>query len=348
MTDKNDHPNQTDSPDEFELIETLAKPFLRYEKRQLLVPNGDDAAVYLPAAGLGQVVCVDTLVEDIHFKRVTMEPQHIGIKSLAVNLSDMAAMGATPLSFLVSVAIPPQWSQKELEHIYGGMKTLADQYELDLLGGDTVSSPKHLMLSVTLLGEVDSRVKLLRSNAKPGDIVFVTGKVGDSAGGLHLLLRSPAYKSDLRFTELIDAHQQPKPHITQGNILAQLGKHHRIALNDISDGLVSEAIEIAQSSGVNIILEREKLPISLALRRYAQLVQQDFLHWAMYGGEDFVLIGTATPDAYQEIEHRFQVEKRELYPIGVVMAGKGEVYLKHDETCTRLQKKGYNHFRSFG
>jgi thiamine-monophosphate kinase len=331
--------------DEFELIKTVSQPFRRYEKRQILVPNGDDAAVYLPAAEKGQVVCVDTLVEEIHFKRKTMEPYHIGYKSLAVNLSDMAAMGGTPLSFLVSLAIPPQWSYTEIEQIYRGMKTLADQYELDLLGGDTVSSPQQLMLSVTLLGEVDAEVKLLRSNARPGDVVFVTGMLGESAGGLHLLLQPSAEKERERFAGLVAAHQLPQAHVAQGKLLALLGKKHRLALNDVSDGLASEASEIAQSSGVNVIIDQQRLPLSAALREYALEAGQDVLRWALYGGEDFVLLGSTAPSVYLELENDFQAMGFPLYPIGTVTEGNGEVYLEQAGQRQLLREKGFNHFR---
>jgi thiamine-monophosphate kinase len=336
--------------DEFALIKRMSGDFLSYQEG-ILVPNGDDAAIYKPQAGKGQIVCVDTMVEDIHFKRETMQPYQIGYKSLAVNVSDIAAMGGEPLYFLVSLVVSPDWTSAELVEMYQGMKQLAEQWQMDLLGGDTVSIKKSLVVSVTAIGQVEEQVKLLRSNAQPGDILFVTGNVGDAAAGLDYLLHQDGDKGCTtavdgadRFSTLIQAHQLPTPHVLEGRILAQFAKTTRISLNDVSDGLASEAHEIATSSQVRIVIEKDKLPLSAALRSYARIRGKDPYQWVFNGGEDFVLVGTLPQSIVHHVREKFHQEGLSFHEIGYVEKGKGEVTVQEDGKETTLPKQGYNHF----
>jgi thiamine-monophosphate kinase len=349
--------------DEFSLITEMSGGFSLYQK-DVLVPNGDDAAIYRPQPGKGQVVCVDTMVEEIHFKRQTMKPYHIGYKSLAVNVSDIAAMGGHPSYFLVSLAVSPDWSTDELVEMYQGMKSLADQWNIDLLGGDTVSIKKSLVVSVTAIGQVDEQVKLLRSNARPGDALFVTGNLGDAAAGLDYLLHSKEGQgqthgqeteqsleqvqeqeiSTLGILTLVQAHQMPIPHVQQGKILSEFAKDERISLNDVSDGLASEAHEIAASSKVKVVIDKDKLPLSSALLSYAKKRKIDPYHWAFNGGEDFVLVGTLPRHLVSLVQERFQQDGLSLYEIGHVEEGNGEVAVLECGKKTPVHKQGYNHF----
>lgn len=351
---------QTDQiRDEFDLIQQLSHDFSSYRK-QTLVPNGDDAAVYLPEKNHGQVVCVDMLVEDIHFKRTTMSPFHIGYKALAVNLSDIAAMGGEPHSFLVSIAVPPSWSVSALKELYQGMKVLADQYQIDLLGGDTVSAPDKLVINVTALGQVDERVRLLRSQAKSGDVVFVTGTLGGSSAGLDILLRDhdQASNSDPSLQtneqertyrqELISAHQLPSPHVEQGALLAYYARNTNVALNDVSDGLASELTEIATASQVDLVIDQQKLPILEALKWWAPLAGKSPYEYALYGGEDFILVGTVPKQLKQDVTEAFAQKNLFLAFIGHAEEGAGNVWLLDaaKDHRIRVDKKGYNHFSS--
>jgi thiamine-monophosphate kinase len=329
--------------DEFSLIAQMSGGFSSYQKG-VLVPNGDDAAIYKPQNGKAQIVCVDTMVEDIHFKRETMEPFHIGYKSVAVNISDIAAMGGEPLYFLVSLVVSPDWTSDELMEMYQGMKSLADHLSIDLLGGDTVSTKKNLVVSVTAIGQVDEKVRLLRSNAQPGDILFVTGELGDAAAGLDYLLNHKKDQVEHEFATLVRAHQLPTPHVQQGGILAEFAITDQIALNDVSDGLASEAHEIATSSEVKIVIDKDKLPLSLALISYAKECKKDPYHWVFNGGEDFVLIGTLPKHLVSSVREKFEQEGLSLYEIGWIEEGKGEVILLEDGKRLPLHKQGYNHF----
>jgi thiamine-monophosphate kinase len=330
---------------EFELIDTMIRPF-KSMNHQIIVPNGDDAAIYLPSKEKGQVVCVDTMVEDVHFSKKTLSNQQLGYKALAVNLSDLAAMGATPQYFLISIAVPPHWSASDLEEIYAGMSELAEAYDMSLLGGDTVSISSHLVITVTVMGEVAQEVRLLRSNAKAGDVVFISNFAGDSAAGLHLLLnQTEGLQTESRFQRLLTAHQRPVPHVEQGKLFALSAHHRRIALNDISDGIASEAHELASSSQVSITLERSRIPLSEEILSYAQLTNHEPIEWALYGGEDYCLIGTAPPEVFDQLKSQFLQSGLQLFEIGLVEQGNGEVYLSEDGSKTLLEKKGYNHFR---
>lgn len=342
--------NDGNIKDEFSLIEQITNEFSAYQEG-VLVPNGDDAAIFKPGPGKGQIVCVDTMVEGIHFKRETMSPYQIGYKSLAVNLSDIAAMGGEPTYFLVSLAISPSWTSVELKQMYQGMKELADLWKIDLLGGDIVSIRESLVVTVTAMGQVEEEVRLLRSNAQAGDILFVTGSLGDAAAGLDYLLNpdnGESYKAiqapEEEYSYLVRAHQQPAPHIQQGRILAKFAKTSRISLNDVSDGLASEANEIAASSKVKLIIEKDKLPLSPALRTYAANKQKEIHQWVFNGGEDFVLVGTLPKEIVKAVQTRFAQENLPFHLIGYVTEGNGEVSLIDNGREEALPKQGYNHF----
>src|SRR5690625_1342534 len=224
--------------DEFSFIDSIKQPF--YKQSTLMKGIGDDAAVFRPGAN-DVVTAVDTFVEGIHFAKKTMPPFYIGYRSLAANISDLAAMGATPAFYLVSITIPKTWQKEQLPEIFNGMSSLSHTYKMDLIGGDTVSG-KELVISITVIGYVKKGKVRYRSLAKPDDIVFVTGTVGDSQAGFYILMNQGKYINKDYF---IKRHQMPKPRI---DFVQQLSHLNRISLNDISDGIASEASEIARES----------------------------------------------------------------------------------------------------
>lgn len=326
--------------DEFDWINER-KPTQIFQER-LEVGIGDDAAVYRPLAQMNEIVCVDTMIEDVHFRKDTMNPFDIGFKALAANISDVAAMGGVPHFYVISIAVTPSWSEEELNELYRGMNELGARYHMDMIGGDTVSSRRDLMVSITVIGAVEEKQQLLRSSAEPGDIVFLTGPVGMSAAGLELLLertKDAAYSE--REQALIAYHQRPVPQVEAGRLLVEYGG--RTALNDISDGLASECCEIAEASDVSIELDFSGLPVHEAME---QLEMQTMKKHMFYGGEDFELVGTAPSSVWEELSSKFRKAGLALYAIGKVSAGNGEVFLQENGSRTRLEKSGYNHFRS--
>ncbi|WP_377891871.1 thiamine-phosphate kinase [Alkalihalobacillus sp. R86527] len=325
--------------DEFDFIRSI-KP--AYTKREELIEGiGDDAALYRVDSAWDEIACVDTMVEGVHFTKDTMDPEQVGRKALAVNISDIAAMGGTPLFYLVSISIPKSgWSEEELKQVYRGLHAIGNEYEIDLIGGDTVSTQDGLTLSVTVIGKVERNRKLLRKNAEAGDVVFLTGTVGGSAAGLSYLLKETmqehAYKDSY-----VHAHQTPNPHVKAGRILSRSG--FRISLNDVSDGIASEAKEIAEASCVSVVLEEECLPSPEGFDAYSS---EQRLDWMLYGGEDFVLIGTVSEKNWLHVEEMFKNQNESIYKVGFVEEGNGTVYLMNNENKYILDKKGYNHFSS--
>lgn len=325
--------------DEFSFIKRIT-PNKNFQ-RSLIVGIGDDAAVYRSKAGFDEVICVDTMVEDIHFRLDTLTPFQIGYKALAVNVSDIAAMGAIPTYYLVSIAVPKHWQEESVVEIYAGMKQLAEQYSLNLIGGDTVSTNDKLVITVTALGQVEQGEQLQRSMAQDGDIVFVTGTVGDSAAGLHLLfekgLDGPYHAGE---QVLVATHQQPKPQVEFARML--INHHIRVSLNDVSDGVASEVNELAEASQVTIRLHVNQLPLSDAMQMFPREKQ---IEWALYGGEDFQLIGTVAKEDWQRLLEQCHLLGIRCTNIGVVEAGDAKVLLVEDEQVTELKVFGYNHFR---
>lgn len=324
--------------DEFDFIKKI-KPNKTHQA-SLSRGIGDDAAVFEGSSKFDELVCMDTMVEGVHFTKGTMTPFMIGHKALAVNISDIAAMGGTPTYYLVSIAIPKDWNEKDLAAIYAGMSRLGNQYLMDLIGGDTVSSKQGLVITVTVCGRIEKGKSLYRSQAQAGDCIFVVGEVGASAAGLQLLLdKGLDYSYNEEENILLAAHQLPIPQVEAGKILAASGE--RVSLNDISDGLASEANEIAEASNVVLHLDYQKIPRSPFIRSYSEDQQK---HWSLFGGEDYQLLGTMTKTAFSKINQTFDQKGIQLVTIGEVTSGNADVYLNYQDKKEKLPKKGFNHF----
>ncbi|URR36836.1 thiamine-phosphate kinase [Thermosynechococcus sp. HN-54] len=269
---------------ELELIARL-RPYCH---RELI---GDDAAVLSLPSGEQLVVSTDVLVEGVHFSLgmtdtpVTMTPVDVGWRSLAANLSDLAAMGALPLGLTVGLAAPRNCPVATIEGIYQGMATCAQAYGTSIIGGDTCRSSV-LSLSITVLGSAPRERIIYRDRAKVGDVIVVTGLHGASRAGLECLLH-PQWAStvpeELR-QAWIQAHQRPQPRLDLVPWLHQHLPPSRIAGMDSSDGLAAAVLQICQASGVGAVLWAEQIP------KVSHLDPQQALTWALYGGEDFELV----------------------------------------------------------
>ena len=331
--------------DEFALIRRWTSRAANQEGTGLSVGIGDDAAVYAVAEGMEVVACCDAMIETVHFLRETMAPADIGYKAMISTISDIAAMGGIPRYALVTIGVAPGWSEAECAALYDGIYEALDQYGMHLIGGDTVTTPDALHLSVTVLGEVERGRALRRAGAKAGDAVFVTGPLGESAAGLHALLAASRRGTDVdgQWAALVSAHQRPRASVTAGRMLLAFGSVG--ALNDISDGLASELWEIAEASGVQLAIEQQRLPVSDTLRRYAAAVGADPYRWVLYGGEDYQLVGTVRREAAAALERLFAENGLFLVLIGQVREGEPGVTLIEPGGCSRpLAKAGFNHF----
>lgn len=310
---------------------------------------GDDAAIVASKEGQDWLFTMDTMAEGIHFLPETMGERDIGYKLLAANVSDIAAMGGTPLHAMVSVSAPPSWGAVRTAALFDGLYECAAQYGVAIVGGDTTASREHLVLSVALTGIVEVGKAIRRSGAGANELVFLTGPVGLSAGGLYGLL--PAKSANRREggrkprppERLVLAHRRPSPSVRAGRLLAE--RAWASSLNDVSDGVASEAWEIAEASGVRLVLKETALPLAGELAAYAADCRVNPLDWMLYGGEDYVLLGTVKRDAAVEAKETFRAEGLPFFIIGESESGTPGVTLEQADGQRRtLDKRGYNHF----
>lgn len=270
-------------PGEFELIAHLVKG-LRMSSRTILGP-GDDCAVLAPTRR-PQVFTIDSMVEGVHFRLEWGPPEKLGAKALAVNLSDIAAMGAMPTAFVINLAVREGLGMRFFDRLYAGLRATAAQFNTDMAGGN-ITRADRLAITIAVLGESSRRI-LLRSAAKPGDEVFVTGTVGDSAAGVRILSGSlSAAGAARRF--LVERHLNPTPRVHAGLALARINPAP--AAIDISDGLLQDLGHILERSRVGAEIDASALPLSPAYRK----VMGDDLSLALGGGEDYELLFCLRP-----------------------------------------------------
>ena len=253
---------------------------------------GDDAAVLMTAPEQSLVVTTDVLVDGVHFSDVTTSPEDAGWRAAAANLSDLAAMGASPLGITVGLGLPGEVRVSWVERLYQGMTECLQKYNTSIVGGDVVRSPV-TTLAITAFGQVNPDRIIRRSAAVVGDAIIVTGVHGASRAGLELLLH-PELGRDLNDVEkmaLIRAHQRPQPRLDVLPILWKIltpNSQLPIAGMDSSDGLADAIIQICRASGVGAVLERREIPVPKTFNHW--LTQEQALEYALYGGEDFELV----------------------------------------------------------
>ncbi len=300
---------------------------------------GDDVAVI----DLGQkalLITTDILIEDIHFERSWADPYRLGRKALAVNLSDIAAMGGTPKYFLISLGLPKDLSLSFVSLLYRGLKREAERFQVGLIGGDTSLSQK-IVLNLCLIGEGEKGALLFRNGARSGDDLYVSGTLGDAALGLKIL-KDKGLKRKPR--GLIERHLLPRPRIELGKALAQ--GHLASAMIDVSDGLISDTLHLLEESRVGARIWRDRIPLSKPYRQWMGTFSGDLYQMALSGGEDYELLWTASPRKRSEILSLTRSLQIPIARIGeVVPAREGLTLLKSqggDQLL--LGQKGYNHF----
>jgi thiamine-monophosphate kinase len=246
---------------------------------------GDDAAVLVPTPGRRLVVTTDVLVEGRHFTAALSAPADWGWKAVAVNCSDVAAMGALPRWLVLALTVPEGTPVSQLDQLYAGIGEACRAFAADLVGGDVSRGPA-LSLAVTAVGEAEQVVT--RAGAGPGDRLAVSGPLGAPAAGLALLQRDDQAARDLlgRFPMLAAAHRRPCPDLGAGPRLASAGA---TAMIDVSDGLAGDALHLAEASGTGLEIDEELVPLAPGVRETAELLGRDPVVLALGGGEDFVL-----------------------------------------------------------
>jgi len=333
---------------EFGFIARFSPAFLKGLPKKIK-GIGDDCAV-IPYHGRKKLlVTTDLLLDGVHFLKERISPFDLGYKSLAVNLSDIAAMGGKPLYAFLSIAIPSETEVAWLDEFFRGWKKLSSQTGVALLGGDTSRSVEKLVINVAVLGEAERNHIKYRSSARPGDIVAVTGELGDSEGGLRLILArlDMMEKKELPPAEkyLLNRHYRPRPHLEEGFFLArQPGVR---AMMDVSDGIDSDLKRIMESSDCGVEVYLENLPVSSALKRCSQKYGWNPEEVAAAGGEDYCLLLTVNPAHFPEVALKFRRQfQRPLRAIGRITELKGELNYLIEGRPVTLKKTGYDHFKS--
>jgi len=319
---------------EFGLIDRISAAVT--ERAAVKIGIGDDAAAIEPSPGHLVLMTSDMLIEGVHFDLELTDPLSLGRKSLAVNLSDLAAMGAEPRYFLLSLAIPQKLDLEFLDRFFSGMMQRADQFGITLIGGDTCLSKGGLAISITATGEQLPELVVKRSGAKPGDLIFLTGTVGDSALGLKLLQRGD------KTGFLVSRHLDPEPRVAAGVAMAVEGVAS--AMIDISDGLVADLGHILDKSGVGARLELAGIPLSDQYRKEISRFTEDCFSLPLGGGEDYELLFTAPPLFRDRIFSCMESCGVNVSIIGEMTKEKGLAIISADGSAYHPSQKGYDHF----
>jgi thiamine-monophosphate kinase len=302
---------------------------------------GDDCAVLEPRPGTMLLATTDLLLEDVHFRRRWAEPADIGWKAIAVNLSDIAAMGGRPRWALVALACPEGTSVEEIEAFYEGALALARFHGVAIVGGDTSASPAGWMVNVTLLGEAVA--PRLRSTAQAGDTIAVTGALGRSAAGLAVLERetAPGGVDAMHLAEVTGAHLRPQPRVPEGEWLAAAGGV--TAMMDLSDGLGLDLPRLLGESGAGAEVDVDRLPVDAATRAVAAALGADPAAWATGGGEDYELLLTCEPAALARLQQGLaEAFGARLTPIGTVTTARAMRWSSQGREVAVA--RGYEHF----
>lgn len=325
---------------------SIVQSFRRLFTRQapgLVQGIGDDCAV-IRAGRATWLVTTDSQVEGVHFRRETTTPRRLGRKSLAVNLSDIAAMGGSPRYAFLSLGLPRSLPRGFLASFQRGLREEADAFSVALVGGDTHLSPGGISLGLTVIGEAGPRITY-RSGARPGDGLYVSGFLGQSAAGLRLLTAFPKYPKGIsrrHWQELVAAHQCPRPQVELGRFLAARG--FAGAMIDLSDGLASDLRHLCRAGGVGALVDVERLPVSASLEAAAALFGSLPEETALQGGEDYQLLFTVSPGLQEGM--KAQVKRH----LGVTLFRIGEItppsrlLLRTSGRTRPWRWRGFDHF----
>lgn len=323
-------------PGEFSRLTRLI-PYLHVSSEAVPVGVGDDAAV-IRIGGTDVVVCVDTVVEGVHFRRDLSLPADVGWKAIAVNVSDVAAMGGVPRAAVVALNRPADLSEDDLEDFYAGMDEAASAYDLAIVGGDTVTAGEWAV-AVTVVGDLDGRPAVRRDGARPGQAVILAGQIGAAASALHA-----DAEGGVPDDRHLQAHRRPRALPRTGQALARSGA---TAMIDISDGLGADARHVGEASTVALQLDQKAVE-SVVADGVLATVGEGWLDLALGGGEDFALLATVASDRVEAaVAAVAEAGETEAAVIGQVLAGQpdGEaaVWLVGADDRRRIDHLGYDH-----
>jgi len=322
---------------EFRLIERMLSKF-QSNQPGLTLPAGDDCAVLNTGNSRSVLVTTDLLVEDIHFRQSTTSAFLLGRKSIAVNLSDIAAMGGVPTYCFLSIACPKNTCIDFIDELCDGMADICREFNVSLAGGDTTSSPDKLVINICLMGDAEDNKWVTRSGAEPGDVIQVSGYLGQSTAGLNLI---ESANTEDRFASLCDAQLNPFPRVATGLALNQAGVN---AMIDISDGLMQDLGHICEKSGVGAVIDFDTIPISRAALQFCDDDLVRAVKMALAGGEDYELCWTVSPDnAENALLAAIDSGAVNSRSIGIITTGKG-ITIQQNNSRLNLQLSGWDHF----
>lgn len=290
---------------EFGLIDRI-RAALPPHGPKVLTGIGDDVAVLEPSGSAVWLATCDVLVEGSHFIRSRVPPKKLGRKALAVNLSDIASAGGTPRFALVSLGLPGDLEVEFIDGLYEGLREEGSRFGVDVVGGNISRSALGVFIDVFLLGEAARENVVLRSGARPGDRVLVTGSVGDAAAGVALLL-DPSLKAAPPYAaRAVERQLAPTPRVKEGALIGSL--HAASAMIDVSDGIAGDLGHICEKSGVSVRLVAERLPVDRENRALSRASKGNEWHFALRGGEDYELLFTAPAGRAEELARRITGE----------------------------------------
>lgn len=328
---------------EFELIRNLTKKLPAYSK-EVVKGVGDDCAVIKQNKDSFLLATCDTQVANVHFFPEITNSEKIGQKAIAVNISDIAAMGGKPTFTLVSLIIPEDYEPEQIEKIYSGIKITCTTYGVQILGGN-ISKGEQLVIDIFMMGEVKPDELLLRSGAKPGDKILVTGTLGIAAAGFELLKNKKLIISDKDRSELILKQTSPIPRLTEASVIAQL--QLATSMIDISDGLASDIRHICDQSKVGAEIYEDKIPLNKSTIQIARQLKRDPLTFALTGGEDYELLFTVQEKNADKIIS--SVNEKTGTPVSIIgeilPQNAGVKMKKKNGNHISLSLHGWNHFK---
>lgn len=306
---------------------------------RVLVGIGDDAAVIKSPGARDLLLCCDLMVEGVHFRKEWAPPRLLGRKALAVNLSDIAAMGGVPRFAMVSIALPHGFSAKFIDEIFGGLFDIADASGVSIVGGDTSSSPDSLFIDVSVIGDCVSGRAITRGGAEVGDFIYVSGSLGASALGLSLLEEGHRLEDDSDFKDALLKHLAPEPRLNLGRAIGKAGL--ATAMIDISDGLSTDLWHLIDESNCSAVIKAVAIPIAESVLRVSMSTANP-LEMALDSGEEYELLFTSPPDKSCEIAELAKAIEVPITRIGEIVAG-DELQLETDDRLERLPASGYEH-----
>lgn len=336
------------SSGEFGLIHRIKRHRLSYPDGVVL-GIGDDSAAFLPSPNMLTLVTTDTFVEGFDFDAAFSTWRQIGFKCMAANASDIAAMGGKPRFALVTLCLPDHRTLEEVDDLYAGLDHFNEVCgtDISIIGGDLSGTTGPSVISITLTGEVSPGQLVSRARAREGDVLCVTGHLGASEAGLRLLQQAhlnPDWLPKLdEFKNTLTKHRTPTPRVLEATLLASSSAVH--AMIDISDGLSSDALHLAQSSDVGLLIEMERLPIEEETRRAASVLGVSVTELAFHSGEEFELLCAISPDQVSGLSERLRKETGvSLTPVGII-TNPEDGRIRQDVTGRKpLIPEGYEHF----